>query len=142
MASKDQFTFLHPLRVRWGECDAQEIVFNVNYFLYFDVAMTEWLRALGYQTEMTIEFFTVRAEADYKAPARFDDELEVGARCARIGEKSITLAYAIFRGEALLTEGRITYVHADRETRTSSPLPAHFIERVLAFEKTPPERKT
>jgi len=39
------FTLLHPLRVRWAKCDAQGIVFNVNYFLYFDVAMTEERRA-------------------------------------------------------------------------------------------------
>jgi len=33
--------FVHPLRVRYGECDPQQIVFNANYFAYFDVAMTE-----------------------------------------------------------------------------------------------------
>jgi acyl-CoA thioester hydrolase len=138
---KDKFSLLHPLRVRWAECDAQGVVFNVNYFLYFDVAMTEWLRALGLQGEKTVEFFTVRAEADYKKSARFDDMIDVGVRCVRLGEKSMTLKTAIFRGEELLTEGALTYVHADRHTQESSPLPADFVERVLAFEKTPPERK-
>ena len=42
MTDRNDFKLLHPLRVRWAECDAQGIVFNVNYFLYFDVAMTEW----------------------------------------------------------------------------------------------------
>ena len=46
MVEQVDFTFLHPLRVRWAECDAQGIVFNVNYFLYFDVVMTGWVRAL------------------------------------------------------------------------------------------------
>ena len=48
MTAPADFAFLHPLRVRWNECDAQGIVFNVNYFLYYDVAVWEWTRAPGY----------------------------------------------------------------------------------------------
>ena len=43
---REDFALLYANRVRWGECDPQGIVFNVNYFLYFDIGMTEWLRAL------------------------------------------------------------------------------------------------
>jgi hypothetical protein len=40
--------FVHPLRVRDAECDRQRIVFNANYFAYFDIAMTElWRAAMG-----------------------------------------------------------------------------------------------
>ena len=141
MTEKTSFTLLHPLRVRWAECDAQGIVFNVNYFLYFDVGMTEWMRALGCQGDMTVEFFTVTARADYRASAVFDDELDVAVRCARLGNKSMTIAMAIYRGEELLTEGALTYVHAERGTKNTTPLPEDFVERVLAFEKTPPARK-
>ena len=135
---KPDFTFLHPLRVRWAECDAQGIVFNVNYFLYFDVAMTEWMRALGHGGDNPIEFLTARAEANFKAPAVFDDMLDIGARCARIGNKSMVVELAIFRGRELLNEGAMTYVHVNRGTKDTSPLPVDFIERVLAFEKMPP----
>ena len=38
----------HVLRVRFGECDPQGIVFNAHYVAYFDVALTElWREALG-----------------------------------------------------------------------------------------------
>lgn len=142
MTTPTDFTFFHPLRVRWAECDAQGIVFNVNYFLYFDVAMTEYMRALGFQGEDMLEFFTVNAQADYRGSAVFDDELEVGVRCARVGEKSMTLMLAIFRGETLLTEGSLTYVHAEPGTKNTSPLPKEFVARVLTFEKTPPVKKS
>jgi acyl-CoA thioester hydrolase len=33
--------FVHELRVRYAECDPQNIVFNANYLVYFDVAFTE-----------------------------------------------------------------------------------------------------
>ncbi|WP_425410184.1 acyl-CoA thioesterase [Hyphococcus sp.] len=140
MTEKTDFNLLHPMRVRWGECDPQGIVFNVNYFLYFDVGVTEYMRALGYHGENILEFFTVNAQADFRASATFDDMIGVAVRCARLGHKSMTLAMAIFRDEELLTEGALTYVHAERGTQTSSALPDALIERVLAFEKTPPER--
>ena len=139
MTEKASFTLLHPLRVRWAECDAQGIVFNVNYFLYFDVAMTEWLRALGLQGDKTLEFYTVHAEADYKGSARFDEMIEVGVRCAKMGRTSMTLEAAIFRGDDLLTQGKLIYVHAEPKTQEKTPLPDDFIARVLGFEKTAPE---
>ena len=37
--------FVHRFRVRYHECDAQGIVFNANWFTYFDVTLTEWFRA-------------------------------------------------------------------------------------------------
>jgi acyl-CoA thioester hydrolase len=141
MISRADFTLLHPLRVRWAECDAQGIVFNVNYFLYFDVAMTEWLRAVGVRGIKTMDFFTVHAEADYKGSAKFDDMLDVGARCAKLGRTSMIIETAIYRGGDLLTTGRLVYVHADAKTQEKSPLPEDFVAMVLAYEKTAPERQ-
>ena len=140
MTELNHFTLLHPLRVRWAECDAQGIVFNVNYFLYFDVAMTEWLRAIGLEAAKTVDFFTVHAEADYKGSAKFDEMIDIGVRCAKLGRTSMTIETAIFRGEELLTTGKLVYVHADAKTQGKSPLPDSFVEMILAFEKTPPER--
>lgn len=141
-SERDSFTFFHPLRVRWSECDAQGIVFNVNYFLYFDVAMTEYMRELGFSFSgpEALEFYTVSARADYRGSAVFDDEIEVGVRCARIGTKSMAAAFIIMRGGEILTEGALTYVHAERGAKDTTPLPDHFIDRVTAFERTAPVR--
>jgi len=135
------FTFFHPLRVRWAECDPQGIVFNVNYFLYFDVGITEYMRALGFSGDTMLEFYTVNANADFHSSAVFDDELRIGVRCARLGTKSMTIAMAIYRGDELLTEGSLTYVNAEPGTKNTVPLPPHVIERIEEFETTPPARK-
>lgn len=140
MALRDEFRLVHPIRVRWGECDAQGIVFNVNYFLYFDVAMTEWLRAIGLSGAQQPEFYTVHAEADFKASAKFDDMVEACARCTRLGRTSMTIEAALFRADTLLTAGRLVYVHARPGTQEKKPLPEDFIASVTAFEITPPER--
>lgn len=139
MTKLEDFTFFHPLRVRWAECDAQGIVFNVNYFLYFDVGMTEYLRAMGVEGASMLEFFTVRAEADYRGSAHFDEEVSVGVRAARFGRTSITFEMILVRDGVILTEGALTYVHAEKGTQTPSVLPAAFKDAIMAFEKAPPQ---
>ena len=139
MIDRTQFRFFHPLRVRWNECDAQGIVFNVNYFLYYDIGMFEWQRALGYSRDEAPELLTVRAEADYKASAVFDDELEIAMRCGRLGNKSMAMACGIFRGDELLNAGSLTYVYVTKGTIETAPLDPEFVERIKEFEATPPE---
>ena len=46
--SRGEFTFFHPLRVRWSEVDPQGIVFNPNYLAYADLALTEYMRRIGF----------------------------------------------------------------------------------------------
>ena len=142
MTAPSDFAFLHPLRVRWNECDAQGIVFNVNYLLYFDIAVWEWTRALGYPTwREAPEFVTARVESDFKGSAVFDDELAIGVRAARFGTKSWQAHCAVFRDGDLLNDGRITYVYVRKGTKETEPLPAEFVERVTRFERIAPERR-
>jgi acyl-CoA thioester hydrolase len=138
-SGRSDFAFFHPLRVRWNECDMQGIVFNVNYPLYFDIGIWEYTRALGYSLGNAPEFVTARLECDFRGSAKFDDALEIGVRTARLGRKSCAVAFAAFRGEELLAEGRNTYVAVRRGTRETRPLEEDYVARVLAFEKTAPD---
>lgn len=134
------FTFLHPLRVRWAETDPQGIVFNGNYFLYFDVALTEYWRAAGIDIVNDLsggeaESFAVSAHADFSAPAVFDEMIDVGVRLERVGNSSMRFAVGIFRGEQSLTGGYMVYAWATRaEPRTPCPPPADLITKLQALE--------
>ena len=139
MTTRDDFAFLMPLRVRWNECDGQGILFNVNYFLYYDIAVFEWCRALGYSKDDAPEFVTVRAECDFKGSAVFDDELEIGVRCERLGTKSMKTVCAVFRDGELLNDGRLTYVYVQRGTIDPGPLDDDLVARILDVEKIRPE---
>src|SRR3954463_11825020 len=112
--------FRHRLRVRYGECDPQSIVFNANYLLYFDVAFTElWREAVGPWPEMTergYDAVVAEARLAFKAPARFDDELDVALRIARLGRSSITTAVDVLRGEELLVDGELRHVVLSAQT--------------------------
>lgn len=79
------------------------------------------------------------AEADYLGSAVYDDELMLAARVAYIGRSSMRLLTAVFRGEQLLTELRVTYVSASVEGRRATSLPAPIGEAIVTFERTAPE---
>ena len=120
-------SFQHHLRVRYGECDPQGIVFNANYLLYVDVAFTELTRAaFGAWSEMTdrgYDAVVADVALRFRAPARFDDELEVAMQIARLGRSSIETAVAMRRGGDELVTGTIRHAVVSAETWTSVEMP-------------------
>jgi len=123
---REEFWFHFPFRVRYSEVDAQAVVFNAHYLTYFDTAITEYFRALGYDylgevARTGVDFHTVKSVVEYKAPIRFDEDIEVCVRVARIGRSSINLALAIFAkgSEDLRATGEIIWVATDQKTHQS-----------------------
>jgi acyl-CoA thioester hydrolase len=120
-------THSHRIRVRYGECDPQGVVFNAHYFAYFDVALTElWRVALGGYTTMMdegVDLVVAEATARYQAPARFDDELDLEVEVASVGTTSMVTSLRIRRDGELLVEGEMVHVFIDRATLTKTPIP-------------------
>ena len=103
--AREDFTLVHRLRVRWAEVDMQHVVFNANYLMYFDVGIAEYWRAIGRGlerelAEVYMRLYTVKSVLEYHAPARYDEEIDVGARVARFGRSSMSFAFGIWRGDA------------------------------------------
>ena len=113
--------FRYYLRVRYQECDAQHVVFNARYGDYVDLACFEFMRAaLPRPTDAfdgTFEMQTVRQVIEWKAPARFDDVLEISMWASRLGTTSFTLSFEMRRaGEAdVLATTETVYVHVDAQ---------------------------
>jgi acyl-CoA thioester hydrolase len=87
--------FRYYLRVRYGECDAQKVVFNSRYSDYVDVSINEFLRAIGILDDFVsghLDFQLVKQTIEWKAPARFDQVLELSIAATRLGNTSFTLA--------------------------------------------------
>jgi acyl-CoA thioester hydrolase len=111
--------FRYYVRVRYQECDAQHVVFNARYGDYIDLACSEFLRAaLPSPRDVfdgSFEIQTVRQVIEWKAPARFDDVLEVSVWASRIGTTSFTLAFDLRRASdgTLLLTSETVYVHVD-----------------------------
>lgn len=134
--SRAEFSFFHRLRVRWSEVDPQGIVFNPNYLVYADVALTEFWRDLGIDYASMpsvhgIDTFMVNATVNYFGSALFDDEVDVAIATERLGSSSMVLRFAVFRGDDGLVAGALTYVFASTgPNRTASPIPADIRARL------------
>jgi len=122
--------FVYYLRTRYIECDAQKVVFNSRYGEYTDVAVSEFIRAIGYGEEMKTGGFDVqlvKQTTQWKAPARYDDVLEISVETTHIGNTSFTL-FAEFRiagHENVIVTVETVYVHVDHKTLRKEPLPDH-----------------
>ncbi len=141
---RDAFTCVHPVRVRWAEADAHRVVFNPQYFVYFDVAYTEYMRSIDVPfpdglAELGVDMLAVNATANFRASARYDDEIAVGARVGRIGRTSVRFDFAIWREADLLVDGSVTYVVVDVRTRAPVPVPARVLDHIVAYERVRPE---
>ena len=137
--TRKDFRFHERMRVRWAEIDAQKIVFNGHYLMYFDTAVAGYWRALALPYAPTMhglggDLYVRKATLEYHGSARYDDLLEVGLRCARIGNSSMVFSAAAFRGDERLVTGELVYVFADPATQTSRPVPQVLREWFLGFE--------
>jgi YbgC/YbaW family acyl-CoA thioester hydrolase len=140
---RKEFRFAERHRVRWVEVDMQAIVFNGHYLMYFDNAVAGYWRALALPYHDTMralggDLFVRKATIEYEASARYDEPLETGIRCARIGNSSMLLQAAVFRGAQRLVHGELVYVFADPATQTSKPVPAALRDVLQGFEAGEP----
>ena len=89
----DKFTLL--LRVRYGECDAQQVVFNARYADYIDIAMTEYFRAAvgGFHVllDQGLDNQVVSLHIDWLSSAKFDDVLAIEVKTKKPQMKQIAV---------------------------------------------------
>jgi acyl-CoA thioester hydrolase len=143
--NREDFTFTHALRVRWAEVDRQDVVFNGNYFLYFDVAIAEYWRRIGvpypqgYVDTFGTDIYALKATSEFHGSATYDDLLDVCCRVSRIGRSSMIFTFGIWRGADHINSGELVYVNADPNTRRSAPWPEPVRQAILKYERTTPE---
>lgn len=103
-----------PIRVYYEDTDLGGIVYYANYLKYIERARSEWLRELGIDQVMLkargLLFVVRRVEADYLAPARFDDELQVETRLHDLSRARIMLDQRAMRAGRVLFSARVTLV--------------------------------
>ena len=127
--------FVHELRVRYGECDPQGIVFNANYLSYFDITVTELWRAteLGSwqaMVERGLDVVVGEANLRFRAPARFDDLIAVHARFASSAPPARRSSWRSTRDGELLIEGWLRQVFVDAKTWRKTEIPG-WVREVL-----------
>jgi YbgC/YbaW family acyl-CoA thioester hydrolase len=140
---RSEFRFLERLRVRWAEIDAQKIVFNGHYLMYIDTAFAGYWRAMAMPYPQTMEYlagdlFVRKSTLEYEGSARYDDVIDIGIRCARVGNSSMLFSAGIFRQDELLVSGELVYVFADPQSQSSKPVPQELRDLLQGFESGKP----
>ena len=128
--------FRYYLRVRYGECDQQGVVYNARYGEYVDLACTEFLRVALAPADIfdgTFEFQVVKLLVEWTGPARFDDTLEMAVTAKKFGTTSFTLGFAFRKAgttETIITAETVN-VYMEPKTWTKAPLPEEFRARLM-----------
>ena len=91
------------------------------------------------QQKEGVELFVRKAQLEYHGSAGFDDELDIGVRCAKLGRSSMTIAIGIFRGDEHLIDGELVYVYANAHEKKSMPIPDAWRSRISEIERVRPE---
>jgi acyl-CoA thioester hydrolase len=112
------------LRVRYAETDQMGIVYYANFFVWFEIGRTDFCRQQGFayrdmEEQDGLYIIVAETRCRYKAPARYDDEIQVRTRLKSCRKRVLTFAYDIYRqsSEELLAEGETVHVITDRHGR-------------------------
>jgi acyl-CoA thioester hydrolase len=128
-------THLHPLRIYYEDTDLAGIVYYANYLRFIERGRTEWVRSLGVDQvglkDQGIVFAVRRVEADYLAPARFDDVVEVRTSVVSVTGARIVLGQDIWRGDQRLFASVVTLV-AMSDKGTPTRLPKGIRDKLMA----------
>ena len=132
--------FFATIQVRYVETDMQGHVFFGHFFTYFDYALTEYLRAVGFGYSdflaAGVDFFYVEANCRYEGRAFFEDTLHVHTRVSKIGNTSFTFEFAAFEETTNrpISTGHIVAVAVDKDSRKPIRVPDRFRKAVADFE--------
>jgi len=128
------------LRVRYAETDQMNVVYYANYLVWFEIGRTDLLRAAGLSAGLSYDRLekehgcilpVAEARCRYRAPARYDDRVQVETRPVLLRGSVIKFAYEIFRiseesERELLAEGETVHVVCDAQMNKAT-LPEPYV---------------
>jgi len=123
-----------PIRVYYEDTDLAGIVYYANYMKFIERGRSEWVRELGVdQAAMKrddgVVFAVRRVEADYHAPAKYDDELIVTTAVETMTGARLVVRQTVERDDNVLFEAIVTLV-AIGESGAPARLPAAFRRKI------------
>jgi acyl-CoA thioester hydrolase len=135
----DGFRFTTEVTVRFSDTDAQAVAHHANYLVWFEIARIDYLARFrgGYPAlvEAGIDATTVEANVRYRAPARFPDRLEIGARCLDVRGARFRFEYAVHRDGVLIADGWTGHACVDAKTLRPTRVPAFLAEAIAEAER-------
>jgi acyl-CoA thioester hydrolase len=126
-------TSTSTVRVRYAETDKMGIVYYANYLVWFEIGRTDWLRDTGWtyrsMEDDGLALPVIEAHCEYKAGARYDDEIAIRTRARLVSAVRLAFDYDAVRvadGQIVAT-GYTVHATIDRSGRPTR-LPARVKE--------------
>ncbi len=122
------------IRVRYAETDAMGIVHHAVYPIWMELGRSDFLRELGQSyaewERQGVMMSVAELQVTFRAPARYDEMVDVRTRLVDLNRRKITFAYAISRNGTRLVEGRTVHIVTgpDGRARTLPEELLHLVE--------------
>jgi len=109
------------IRVRYQETDNMGVVYYANYFIWFEVARTEYLRSAGISyrqlEEKGMYLMVAGASCQYKSPAKYDDVVRIQTWISKMKNSSLDFAHKLYIGDRLIATGESIHVFTNSSGR-------------------------
>jgi acyl-CoA thioester hydrolase len=134
------FHFYHPIEVRYGDLDPQGHVNNAKFLTYFEQARLAYWIQLGIfstdQSFMELGIILADVHITYLAPVYYGQNIKVGVRVAKLGNKSITWEQNVVDAatDKELAKGEVVVVSYDYKEEKTISIPPVWREKIIAFE--------
>ena len=133
------FKFYIPVKIRYSDLDPQWHVNNTRYLVFMEQARLDYLCHLDLfdgQSFLDLKMIIADVHVSYLAPIQLGQNVRVGTRAARIGNKSITFEYRIEDADSgeLLATGEVVGVSYNYRSHETIPVPADWRQKIGAFE--------
>jgi acyl-CoA thioester hydrolase len=129
------YHWFHAITTRWMDNDVFQHVNNVNYFSYFDTAVTYYEMSEGVVGLLDGPVHCVVAEVmcRYHSSLSFPDRVTVGVRVVNIGRSSVRYDLAVFRNDEDIAaaEGHFVHVFVERDSQRPVAIPDEARNKLL-----------
>ncbi len=132
------FRFSTDVRTRFAETDAQGVVHNSVYLVWFEIARIAYLEeyAGGYPAlrETGLESFVLESHVRYRQPAHFDDRLHIHARVGQLRGARFRFDYEVRREGELIADGWTAHACIDAKTLRPTRIPQALADAIAKAE--------
>ncbi len=130
-------TFYWPIRVYYEDSDAGGVVYHSNYLNFMERARTEWLRHLGFEqpqlrAALGVIIVVHSMHIAFKAPAYFNDMLQIACNISKVGRSSLEMQQKITRGDSVLIEAGVRLAFVDADSFKPVAIPADIQSAMLS----------
>ena len=134
-----EYRFYHPVEVRYGDLDPQGHVNNAKFMTYMEQARVNYIRNLQLwdgSSFLHIGFILAEARITFLSPILFTQQVRVGVRVSRLGNKSLDMEYRIEDAQSgqELARGLSVQVSYDYRLAKTIPLPDHWRQAIGEYE--------